>query len=401
MSAAQGPKPAVPTPSTPRADRKYEVISADGHVEVPWEMFSDRIPKRFAEYTPHLVEAEEGAEMWQMKNFRQENHLLCRLDYDEFLPATGRRYHLPDGTLRPGCGDGAQRLREQDEDGIDAEVLYPSPIVPGFLKKIAPENKEAYLSIIRAYNDFLAEDYCSVAPDRLIGTALMPETGVEDALAEMTRARRKGLACIAPSAWPNGGMLNKPEDDRFFAAALALDMKLAPHQNFGGVEPRGESRAVTKSRTFDAFFRAGGPAPIGQLIANGVFDRFPDIRFYFAETNAGWLPYALDQADEWYQRWSTYFEVRLRQLPSQYVREHCRFSFISDRVAITNRYLIGIDLLMWGSDFPHSISTTPHSRAFLDEVFDGVPANERRRILVDNVCDFFGLDAARALTPTP
>ena len=65
------------------------------------------------------------------------------------------------------------------------------------------------------------------------------------------------------------------------------------------------------------------------------------------------------------------------------------------------RYYIGLDLLMWGSDFPHSVGTYPHSREFIEELFEDVPEMERHRVLVDNVCDFFGLDQEKELTPHP
>ena len=91
---------------------------------------------------------------------------------------------------------------------------------------------------------------------------------------------------------------------------------------------------------------------IGDLIYRGVFDRFPDLRLYFAETQAAWLPHSLNWADEFFLRWYGFYDIKLAKLPSEYVRQHCRFSFIVDRLAMKFRYYIGLDLLMWGSDFP-------------------------------------------------
>ncbi len=88
-------------------------------------------------------------------------------------------------------------------------------------------------------------------------------------------------------------------------------------------------------------------------------------------------------------------------MPSDYVRDHCRFCIISDRMAVPLRHYIGSELFMWGSDFPHSVGTWPDSRYVLDEFFEGVPDDERYQILVKNACDFFGLDPEHELTPTP
>jgi predicted TIM-barrel fold metal-dependent hydrolase len=138
-----------------------------------------------------------------------------------------------------------------------------------------------------------------------------------------------------------------------------------------------------------------------ELLLSGVFDRFPTLQLYFAETQAGWLPHVMNWLDEYYQRWYHYYDTRLPRLPSEYIREHLFFSFIDDRLAMPLRRFIGLDHLMWGSDFPHSVGTFPHSTEILEDLFEDVPAAERRRVLVENPCRFFGLDPNQELTPTP
>jgi predicted TIM-barrel fold metal-dependent hydrolase len=78
-----------------------------------------------------------------------------------------------------------------------------------------------------------------------------------------------------------------------------------------------------------------------------------------------------------------------------------RFSFIHDRLAMPLRHYIGLDILMWGSDFPHSVGTFPDSRYVLEELFEDIPEAERRQVLVENPCELFGLDPDHELTPTP
>jgi len=205
---------------------KYKVISGDGHVEVPID-FSSRVPARFKDVVPKLVRREDGTEYWQMGEYMRENigNLYCDLSFDQFTPNNTQRYHFNDGTSRPGTGDAVQRLREQDKDGIDAEVLFFPIFGPAFLRKLLPKNKDAYLACVQAYNTFLGQEYCAVAPDRLIGNAMMPECGVDDAVAEMERCRKMGLRAVSLTMWPNGAPDPKPElDDRFWAALLDTDM---------------------------------------------------------------------------------------------------------------------------------------------------------------------------------
>jgi predicted TIM-barrel fold metal-dependent hydrolase len=377
--------------------RTYEVISGDGHVEVSTEAWAKYMPERYRSMLPELV-SRESADCWVLGEFEMVNwgNLVCDLPYDEIRPGIWR-YRYPDGSPRPGTGTAPQRLHEQDLDGLDAEVLYPPVHGPGFLRQIAGKDVDAYLANVQAYNTWLAEEYCAVAPDRLIGNAFVPETGVDDAIAEMKRCKDLGLRSMCLLMWPNGGPTRVPgsDDERFFAASIDLDMRLSPHSRLGegrADDPRNE---MLKPR---------GPAAevsIVQLILSGVLDKYPGLQFYFAETQAGWIPHSMNFLDEFYQRWYTYYDGKLPKLPSEYFRDHVLFSFIDDRLAMPMRRWIGIDNLMWGSDFPHSAGTYPHSRDILDDLFEGVPADERRRVLVENPCRFFGLDPDKELTPTP
>jgi len=122
-----------------------------------------------------------------------------------------------------------------------------------------------------------------------------------------------------------------------------------------------------------------------------------------ASTNAFGATLASDmnRLDEYFLRWNHYFDVHLSKLPSDYIKDHVRFGFVSDRMAMKFRHYIGVDLLLWGSDLPHSVSTFPNSKVVLEEYLEGVPEAERRKVLVENACDFFGLDPQKELTPTP
>ena len=395
--------------------RRYQVISADGHMETTALDYSKYVPKKFVDKAPKLIRKPDGTECWRMEELESKNegNLYCGMRYDEFVKPAGASFHFPDGSNRPGTGDAVSRLREQDLDGLDAEVLFPPVAGPRFWRQMMQRDPAAHLAILTAYNSFLA-DYCAVAPDRLIGAATVPETGIADAIKEMERCRKLGLRSMSLSNWPNGTTTPSADDDRFWAASLDLDMKLSPHMTFGGGQVAainaGEKMAaaplhgapVTKHMAISGALPSVGPVfTISQLILEGVLDRFPKLRFYFAETGASWLPYYLMQADELYMRFYRFHDMPLPKMPSQYITEHCRFSFINDRLAMKYRYDIGLDLLMWGTDFPHSVGSFPATREILGELFEDVPASEKRKVLVENVCEFFGLDPDKELTPTP
>ena len=383
---------------------RYQVISADGHVETTSLDYTKYIASKFLDQAPRLVQHEDGTEWWHMEEWEAQNagNLYCGAKFDEFVKPTAASYHFPDGTNRPGTGDSTQRLREQDIDGIDAEVLYPPVSGPRFWRNMLEKDPDAHVAIHQAYNSFLA-DYSSVARDRLITNCTVPETGVDDAIAEMKRCKEMGLISMCLQNWPNGGPTPTPEDDRFWAAAIDLNMKISPHGNFGGgASITGQGTGVSAELAVTGTMVNQGPVlTIGRLMMNGVFDRYPKLKIYFAETNCGWLPFLLNFMDEFYMRWYKYHNLGLKKMPSQYYRDHCKFSFIQDRMAMKYRHDIGLDLLMWGSDFPHSVGTFPDSREILSELFEDVPEAEKRQVLVENVCKFFDLDPEKELTPTP
>jgi predicted TIM-barrel fold metal-dependent hydrolase len=253
--------------------------------------------------------------------------------------------------------------------------------------------------MVQAWNTFLAEDYCSVAPDRLIAVGVMPVTGIDDAVAELKRCRQIGLKAVTFHQFPHGGGFARPEDDRFWSAALETNMALCPHVNFGERNPDwgGGARGTSGATVAAAMaMRCGSVAPtyaLCQLIYNGVFDRFPTLQMYFAETNAGWMPSMFFFLDDNY--------AMLKDWYTEYIRKHCYFGIINDPVALRLRDHLPAERLMWGSDHPHSVCTFGHSREALANIFQGVPDSLKRRILLENPARFFSLDLQKPITETP
>src|SRR5262249_37355273 len=152
----------------------------------------------------------------------------------------------------------------------------------GFLEGMS--DRGAYLAMVQAYNAFLA-DYCSVAPDRLIGNGVIPSSGIDDAVSELERCAELGLRTVTLHKFPNGSASPTAADDRFWERALALRIAVSPHGSIGDGRPPIEVGAGPY-RTFAGYMSIHSSGPcysIAQLIAAGVFDRFPDLRVYFAE----------------------------------------------------------------------------------------------------------------------
>ncbi len=385
--------------------RAYKLISGDSHLEIAPNRWTDRVPKKHRDHAPRLVELESGGH-----GVIVENRPLYVLGLAvtgkpfEEHQLSGIRYGDGEG---PGTGSPENRIREQDLDGVDAEVMYTSAGNGGFWRGVG--NDEAYRSIIHAYNEFLAEEYCAVDRDRLLAMPVMPSTGVADAVAELEYCKKAGLKGIALSAFPSGKGYPTAEDDKFWAAAVANDMPVSVHIGFIG---RGEGQVFeyTKSPKGLGFgtdpvkllTRFGGGVaqnPI-QMIFSGIFDRFPTLRIYWAETMIGWIPYFYEQLDDIYER-CRHYALReyglppLKRKPSEYVKGHCLWGFLHDPWGVKIRNEVGLKNAMWGNDFPHSAGNWPHSLEILDEMFAGVSAEDKSRLTCRNAIEFFHLDEAK------
>ena len=381
---------------------KYRLVSADSHLEISPERWTNRVPAKFRDRAPRLIKLPNGGDGIIVEG---------RPVYVVGLAIAGKPYerHELAGVNyegSEGAGTAEQRLREQDQDGVDGEILFTSASNLTFWRGI--RNDDAYLAVLHAYNEFLADEYCAASRDRLAAMGAIPTHSVDAATKELEYCAKSGLKGVMLNTFPSGKSYPSTEDDRFYAAAIDLNMPVTVH--VGLQLPEGPLFNYDKNPGEVAFggnpirvlTRFGGDSGLNavQLLLSGVFDRYPKLQIYWAETQIGWLPYYYEQLDDVYKRskhWmERYFGLKpLKTEPSHYFREHFCWGFIYDRVGLRLRYDIGIDKIMWGNDFPHSAGDWPNSRRVIDDMFSGVPPDERQKMLVDNAVKFFHLSEAK------
>jgi len=370
--------------------REYRIISSDSHLDLPPDRWTGRVAPEWRERAPRRVKLAGGADAFVFENRPTQRVGLSRSGWSR------------------GMGTPEQRLQEQDQDGVDAEVLFTHATYLNYWRGIRED--EGYCALIHAYNEFLAEEYCAYAPDRLIGIGVIPPTSLEDALTELEYCARAGLRGVALYRFPSGKSYPTPEDDRFWAAAIDHRMPITSHTSGGTTRFTNEGPAFAYPRTpgdglagqdpiNTYFFRFCGDAAFApiQLAFAGVFDRFPELQIYWAETQAGWLPFALWQIDDHWERYRSLATEQwglspLQRRPSEYLREQNLWGFLYDPVAVRLRHDAGVEALLWGSDFAHIATNWPHSAQIIDEMFAGVPENERHLILAGNAIRFFHLE---------
>ena len=281
--------------------RQYSLMSADGHLEVPPERWVHRVPEKYRDRAPRTVHLPDGgdAQLIEGQPLLEANFLDLRAGRAE---GTWQPFGLKVADAA-GTGSPEQRIKEQDQDGLDAEVLFPAMVAgPVFWRNISHD--EVYKAVIRGYNDWLAEEYCAVAPDRLIGMGVMPITNVDDAIAEMTHCKKLGLKGVQLGALPSGKGYPTPEDDKFWAAALDMEMPVTVHVAFNRTGARVSQPTFRYPKEIPEIMQRlrrpflewicnfGQPPAISvaQLVLAGVFERFPKLKIYFAETRLGAAP---------------------------------------------------------------------------------------------------------------
>ena len=181
--------------------KTYPMLSSDGHLEVLPERWTRRMPAKYRELAPRTTTLADGSDAIVM-----EGSGPFKVNYIDLRGGRKADDWQPVGVKvenTPGIGPPEQRVEEQDVDGLSAEVLFPNMAAgPGLWRNM--KDDDAYKAAVRAYNDWLAEEYCPVAPDRLLGMGVIPWTNIDDALAELTHSAEMGLKGVMLGVFPSG-----------------------------------------------------------------------------------------------------------------------------------------------------------------------------------------------------
>ncbi len=378
----------------------YKVISADSHVSEPPHLWKKWLAPEFQKYAPKLVKDPDGGDAWQY------GEGIAPAMSGLILVKRGRKYADKDyrwsgltfEAANQGAFYGEPRLKEQDEDGVDAELLYaPHRAAVHFM---APGVSEIALAGVQAYNNWLMQEFCAVNPQRLIGLCLMPNAGIDAAVAELRRVRALGAKGISIMAWPSGGANLSPDDDPFWAEAEKLGVPVSIHIRLAGkeglVKGMANSGAMAASAVNPLVVMSTGaladaPKLMCELIFAGVFDRFPKLKFVFGEVNVGWVPALKELMDDHYNRDRHWTKTNLKKMPSEYWESNFAGTFIIDKFGVKHRDEIGIDTMLWSTDYPHHRCDWLESQRIIDEHMVGVPADERAKMLAGNTVRIYGL----------
>ena len=362
----------------------HSVISADSHVIEPADLWTELIDPKFRDRAPR-VEEQDGNEVFVVDGIAPLWANSLGLMGTAGVPNELLHEYKRHRDANSGGWDPHKRVKDMDADGVDAEVLYSSVGMPLYQLRDA----EYQAACFRAYNNWLA-DFCASYPSRLFGIAMIPLLDVDTGVAELRRIAHLGLVGAAISLDLAAG-IERPywseEYDPFWAELSEIGIPASLHALTG-----------TASASKGKFARyATTPATVQEAVANliefGVLERFPGLMIVSVENDAGWIPNYVSRLDHAYDRNRHYKSMPspLTMPPSEYVRRQVRLTFMSDKVAIQQRDVIGVETLLWASDYPHGDSTWPRSKEVIDWQFENVPEADVRKIVCGNVAELYQL----------
>lgn len=374
----------------------YKIFSADSHVSEPGDLWVKRIDKEYQYRAPRLEQREHKGKLQDF--FIYEGFaphpvavgLGAAAREGENFREAGKGY----GDARPGGWDPAERLKDQDIDGVEGEMLHTTLAFRLFWLSDPGLQRACF----RVYNDWLAE-YASYSPHRLVGVPLISLYDVPEAIAELRRVQPLGLrgamVFLSPPA-PCPPYSSKIYDP-FWAEAQDLDQPVVLHENTGGAESRlSPSSYWDESRSLGALTRPHEvQRTLGQVILSGVLERFPRLKVISAENGTDWLPWWIERLKRARSilRESSY-PTKLTLEPIEYFYRQVYFTYINEPHAVNNRELIGVDHLMFATDYPHSASVWPKSQEVVERDMESVPAEEKRKLIHDNVMKAFNIPIA-------
>jgi predicted TIM-barrel fold metal-dependent hydrolase len=277
-------------------------------------------------------------------------------------------------------------------DGVSGEVLYPS--FP--LDQYSITDAKLQEACFRVYNDWLL-DYCSTAPDRLFGIAMISVYDIDHAVQELGRCKSAGM--VGGLIWqvpPAGYEFTSDHYEPLWAASQELDMPINvhiltgepyPHQPPRNRPPRTSNVPSFRDRVNTKILYASNT--LGDFLASGALERYPGLKFVIVENEVSWLPFFVTKFDEYARRAGKDWPMPM--LPSEYFERQVYATFFNDPAAAWFLPSWGADNCMWSNDYPHPNSTWPNSREVIARDLGHLPLESRAKLVRENVARLYNL----------
>ena len=394
-----------------------KIVSVDDHVVEPPGVWQDRLPVKYQEIGPRTMRAPLGemtfvggkfsyapgtdGPMCDWWLYEDLVYPLTRLsaavgfDRDE-VKVTAITFD----EMRPGCFDPRARLEDMDANWTEASLSFPT--FPRFCGQtfLEADDKELALLCVKAYNDWMFDEWCGPSGGRLIPLPLIPLWDAHLAAEEVQRSAARGGHAVCFTEIPPFLGLPSVHDvdgywDPFFAACAETDTVVCMHIGSSSKMPATSADAPPAVQATLSFGNA--MSSMSDFLFSGVLVRFPELRLAYSEGQIGWIPYILERADDVWTDHRAWAEVRdiIPEPPSSYYRKHVFGCFFKDRHGLESLHRIGVDNVTFETDYPHTDSTWPDTKEIATKMVAGLPDDTIYKIMRGNAIRMLSLDLDR------
>ena len=378
-----------------------QYVSVDDHLVEPPDLWTSRLASKWGDRAPRVVECTEaqaddfghvfpaGCEAWLYEGalITQSMGMGIAGVPVEQRGKDAMRYDA----IRPGCYSPPDRLADMDRDGVYAQLCFPT--FPRFAgtRFVAANDKALALDCVRAYNDFVLDEWCGFAPDRQIPMVIVPLWDIEQCVVEVERTAARGARAVsfpenpAPLGLPS--VFNRAWDP-FWAAVQETQLVVCTHIGSSGSTPK-PSDDAPHSVTSVLMPVASWTTMVAFLLSH-IFHDYPGVKLALSEGGVGWIPPALERADYiWQQHRHSRDDLHPTIPPSQLFRSNVFGCLLDDEIGMELRHRIGIDRIMFESDYPHADSKWPSSRAYAEKLLADVPDADAHRMIELNARELY------------
>jgi predicted TIM-barrel fold metal-dependent hydrolase len=369
--------PALFLPDPPPARVRYTVISVDDHVVEPPHLFDAYLPARLRERGPRIVEAKNGAQVWEF-----EGQVYSQVGMNAVAgrrPETVRLEPFRFEQMRPGCYDVHARVRDMDLGGIWAMLNFPSQIT-GFCGRVFAFARDAEVgqAAVRAWNDWLFGEWYSAYPQRIIPCGIVYLADPRVAAAEIRRNADRGFTSVTLPERPHAiglpSLWDRDHWDPIISACADTGTVISLHVGSSGIH---QSPPGSPSLQLGAtLFGAMSLSACAEWLWSEYPLRYPELKIAMSEGGIGWVPMLIDRLDNIIDR--SGYGLGWAQRPADILRRNFWFCTLDDPSTIAARHVIGTDHIMLETDYPHGDGTWPDTQDVIARYWGDIPPAELR-----------------------
>lgn len=385
-------------------ERKYTVVSVDDHIVEPPDTFEGRMPAKFEDRAPRIVEKDDGTQVWVY-----DGEEIPNVGFNAVVGRPVEEYSFEPARfdeMRRGAWDIDERISDMDLNGVYASLNFPS-FLPGFAGQrlqLTTDDDELALAAVRAWNDWHIEEWAGSYPDRIIPCQipylLDPEVGAE----EIYRNAERGFKAVTFSEGPQElgfPSMHSGHWDPIMRACAETGTVVNLHIGSSGTSPS-TAEDAPPDVVGVLFFGYAMFAAVDWLYSM-VPVRYPDLKICMSEGGIGWVAGLLDRLDHMLSYHSMYgtWTDDIGLTPAQVLKRNFWFCAVEDPSSFVQRHRIGVENILVEADYPHCDSTWPDTQLVIEKEIGDLPPEDIERITWRNASELYDFPVPETVVEDP